>query len=170
MAELWFISDTHFGHANILNFRKQNGDRLREFDSVEEMDEHMIERWNSVVRPQDHLYHLGDVVMRQQVLDVVMPRLNGHKRLVRGNHDIFRTKHYMRYFDEIYGLRVLDNMIFSHIPIHPESLGRFKANVHGHLHGQHRLGGKYLDVSVENINYTPVPLYMLAEMCNNLSD
>jgi calcineurin-like phosphoesterase family protein len=134
------------------------------------MDEHMIERWNSVVRPQDHLYHLGDVVMRQQVLDVVMPRLNGHKRLVRGNHDIFRTKHYTRYFDEIYGLRVLDNMIFSHIPIHPESLGRFKANVHGHLHGQHSLGGKYIDVSVEAVDYTPVPLYKLAEMCNNLSD
>jgi calcineurin-like phosphoesterase family protein len=170
MAEVFLISDNHFGHANILNFRKQNGDRLRAFDSVEEMDEHMIEQWNSVVRPQDHIYNLGDVVMRQQVMDVVMPRLNGHKRLVRGNHDIFRTKHYMRYFDEIYGLRVLDNMIFSHIPIHPESMGRFKANVHGHLHGQHTLGGKYIDVSVEAVDYTPVPLYKLSEMCNNLSD
>jgi calcineurin-like phosphoesterase family protein len=170
MAEVFLISDNHFGHANILNFRKQNGDRLRAFASVEEMDEHMIKKWNSVVRPQDHVYNLGDVVMRQQVLDVVMPQLNGHKRLVRGNHDIFRTKHYMRYFDEIYGLRVLDNMIFSHIPIHPESLGRFKANVHGHLHGQHPLGGKYIDVSAEAVDFTPVPLYKLAEMCNNLSD
>jgi calcineurin-like phosphoesterase family protein len=61
-------------------------------------------------------------------------------------------------------------MIFSHIPIHPESLGRFKANIHGHLHGQHALGGKYIDVSVEAVDYIPVPLYKLAEMCNNLSD
>jgi calcineurin-like phosphoesterase family protein len=154
----------------MLSFKKEDGSPLRTFSCVEEMDEHMIERWNSVVRPQDHLYHLGDVVMRQQVLDVVMPRLNGHKRLVRGNHDIFRTKHYMRYFDEVYGIRVLDNMVFSHIPIHPESLGRFKANVHGHTHGQHPLGGKYIDVSAEAIDYTPVPLYKLAEMCNNLSN
>ena len=158
MAEVFLISDNHFGQANVLNFRKQNGDLLRTFSSVEEMDEHMIERWNSVVKPSSHVYHLGDVVMRQQVLDVVMPRLNGHKRLVRGNHDIFKTKHYMRYFDEIYGVRVLDNMIFSHIPIHPGSLGRFKGNIHGHLHGQHALGGKYIDVSVENTNFYPVPL------------
>ena len=169
MAEVHIISDTHFGHAGVLSFKNEDGSPLRSFSCIEEMDEHMIERWNSVVRPQDHIYHLGDVVMRQQVLDVVMPRLNGHKRLVRGNHDIFRTKHYMRYFDEIYGVRVLDNMIFSHIPIHPESLGRFKANVHGHTHGQRPLGGKYIDVSVENIDFTPVPLYKLAEMCNNLS-
>lgn len=170
MAEVFLISDNHFGHAGMLSFKKEDGSPLRTFSCVEEMDEHMIERWNSVVRPQDHLYHLGDVVMRQQVLDVVMPRLNGHKRLVRGNHDIFRTKHYMRYFDEVYGIRVLDNMVFSHIPIHPESLGRFKANVHGHTHGQHPLGGKYIDVSAEAIDYTPVPLYKLAEMCNNLSN
>lgn len=169
MAEIYLISDTHFGHAGILNFRKQNGEPLRAFKSVEEMDECMIERWNSVVRPSSHIYHLGDVVMKQQVLDVVMPRLNGHKRLVRGNHDIFRTKHYARYFDEIYGVRVLDNLIFSHIPIHPESLGRFKGNIHGHTHGQHALGGKYIDVCVEAVNYTPVPLYKLSEMCNNLS-
>ena len=169
MAEIYLISDTHFSHAGMLSFKREDGTPLRNFSSVEEMDEHMVEKWNSVVRPQDHLYHLGDVVMRQQVLDTVMPRLNGHKRLVRGNHDIFRTKHYLRYFDEIYGLRVLDNMIFSHIPIHPESLGRFKGNIHGHTHGQHALGGKYIDVSVEAVDYTPVPLYKLAEMCNNLS-
>jgi calcineurin-like phosphoesterase family protein len=51
MAEVYIISDNHFGHSGVLNFRKQNGDRPRAFDSVEEMDEHMIERWNSVVRP-----------------------------------------------------------------------------------------------------------------------
>ena len=164
MAELFFISDTHFGHANILNFKRSDGSPVRNFSCVEEMDECMIQRWNSVVRPQDHVYHLGDVVMRQQVLDTVMPRLNGHKRLVRGNHDIFKTKHYMRYFDEIYGVRVLDGLIFSHIPIHPESLGRFKGNVHGHVHGGWCGGSRYLDVSVEAVEYTPVPLYKLKEV------
>ena len=159
MANIFFISDTHFGHAGILSFKREDGSPLRDFLSVEEMDEHMVERWNSVVRPQDHIYNLGDVVMRKQNLSI-LSRCNGHKRLVRGNHDIFPTKEYLKFFDEIYGVRVLDGMIFTHIPIHPESLGRFKANVHGHIHGSlpGKFGPKYINVSVEAVDYTPVSL------------
>lgn len=159
MANIFVISDTHFGHANILTFQNEDGSPVRTFSSVEEMDEHMIERWNSVVRPQDHVYHLGDVAMKKQFLDT-LGWCSGHKRLVRGNHDIFRTKDYLKYFDEIYACRVLDGMIFTHIPIHPESLGRFTANVHGHVHGQPqgKYGPKYYNVSVEVMDYTPISL------------
>ena len=159
MADLFVISDWHLGHAGILTFKNEDGSPVRSFDSVQEMDEFMIERNNSVVRPQDHLYFLGDAAMRREHLDKVA-RFNGHKRLVRGNHDIFRTKDYLKYFDEIYASRVLDGMIFTHIPIHPESLGRFTANVHGHVHGQPqgKYGPKYYNVSVEIVGYTPVSL------------
>jgi calcineurin-like phosphoesterase family protein len=159
MANLFIISDTHFGHANILNFVDKDGKHLRTFGSVEEMDQHMVDRWNSVVRPQDHVYHLGDVAMKQQCIETVA-RCNGRKRLVRGNHDIFRTKKYLPYFEEIYGIRVLDGMIFTHIPIHPESLSRFKSNVHGHVHAQPQghYGPRYYNVSVEAVDYTPVAL------------
>lgn len=158
MANIFIISDTHFGHANILNFLREDGSPLRRFDSVQEMDEHMVERWNSVVRPCDKVYHLGDVAMKKSCIETVA-RCNGHKRLVRGNHDIFPTKEYLKYFDEIYGIRVLDGMIFTHIPIHPESLGRFKANVHGHIHAKPSFGPKYINVSVEALDdYTPVSL------------
>jgi calcineurin-like phosphoesterase family protein len=159
VANVFVVSDTHFGHANILTFLQPDGTHLRSFSCVEEMDQHMIDRWNSVVRPQDHVYHLGDVAMKKQSIHTVK-RCNGHKRLVRGNHDIFRTKEYLPFFDEIYGIRVLDGMIFTHIPIHPESLGRFKANIHGHVHALPQLhyGPKYYNVSVEAIDYTPVPL------------
>lgn len=89
---LWLMSDPHFGHENMVTkFKLADGSPARKFASVEEMDETMIERWNEVVRPQDHGYILGDVAMRQQDLDRVMPRLHGHKRLVRGNHDIFKN-------------------------------------------------------------------------------
>ena len=165
MANVFIISDTHFGHANILNFKQDDGSPLRSFSCVEEMDQHMIDRWNSVVRPQDHVYHLGDVAMKQQSVATV-GRCNGHKRLVRGNHDIFRTKTYLQFFEEIYGIRVLDGMIFTHIPIHPESLGRFKANIHGHVHNnvsQGHYGPRYYNVSVEAIDYTPVSLEDLKE-------
>lgn len=159
MANIFIISDSHFGHANILNFTDDQGNPVRSFGSVQEMDDCMVEKWNSVVRPQDHVYHLGDVAMKRDCIKTVA-RCNGHKRLVRGNHDVYKTKDYLPYFDEIYGIRVLDGMIFTHIPIHPESLGRFKANIHGHVHGQPQghYGPKYYNVCVEVLDYTPISL------------
>ena len=96
----------------------------------------MIERWNSVVKPGDKVYHLGDVSIKYgHDLGRVMTRLNGKKRLIRGNHDIYPTKTYLQYFDEIYGVRVLADMILSHIPLARDSITeRFNVNVHGHLH------------------------------------
>lgn len=157
-ANLWFISDTHFSHRNMVDkFKREDGSSARDFESVEAMDECMVERWNGVVRPQDHIYHLGDVAMTKQAVDAIMPRLNGHKRLVRGNHDIFQTKLYLKYFEHIYGCRVLDGFIFTHVPIHPECMGRFKANVHGHTHYQ-QLNQPYINVCVEHTYYRPVSL------------
>ena len=164
MADLFVISDTHFGHSNILSFKNPDGSRVRDFSCVEEMDQIMVDRWNAVVKPSSHVYHLGDVAMRKEHLATV-GRLNGHKRLVRGNHDIFKTRDYMKYFEEIHAVRVLDGMLFSHIPIHPESLGRFAANIHGHVHGlpQGTYGPKYYNVSVEVMDYTPISLEDLAK-------
>lgn len=161
MPNLWLISDTHFGHANILTFKGQNGLPIRGgFHNVHEMDEYMIERWNATVKPCDKIYHLGDLTMHRDLSSIasIMFRLNGHKRLVRGNHDVAPTKQYLQWFDEIYASRVLDRMILTHIPIHPESLGRFKANIHGHIHERKSFGPQYVNVSVEAIDYTPVAL------------
>jgi calcineurin-like phosphoesterase family protein len=160
MPNIFLVSDTHFGHAGILNFTKSDRTPVRSFSCVEEMDEHMVERWNSVVRTQDKVYHLGDVAMRRQDIATV-GRCNGHKRLVRGNHDDHAIKHYLPYFEEIYGTRLLDGLLLSHIPIHPESLGKAKANAHGHVHNSVpalHFGPRYYNVSVEVIGYTPVSL------------
>jgi calcineurin-like phosphoesterase family protein len=162
MAATYVISDTHFGHGSMLTFLTAEGHRLRPFTSVEEMDEHIIERWNSVVRPHDHVYHLGDVAMKKTGLAQVQ-RLHGHKRLVPGNHDIFEAKDYLAAgFEKVYGMRVLDGWLFTHLPVHPSQLGeRFKGNVHGHLHEKEPPEGPYLNVSVEAVNYRPVPLEAL---------
>ncbi len=161
MTAIYLISDTHFGHANILNFKRDDGTPMRPFANVEEMDFHMIERWNATVRPQDHVYHLGDVALKQQDLWKVTA-LNGHKRLVRGNHDIFKTKQYMQVgFEEVYGVRVINDLILSHIPLHPESVKPQWLNCHGHLHNNQpakHLGPKYFNVSVEMIDYTPITI------------
>ena len=160
MANIYLISDTHFGHANALKFLRADGvTPMRSFSCVEEMDQRMIDNWNRVVKPSDHVYHLGDVALKRQDVDRVMPQLHGHLRLVRGNHDIFKTALYARYFDEIYGVRVLDDIIFSHIPVHPLSIKeRWHGNCHGHLHEKDEYPGRYLNVAVERINYTPIAL------------
>jgi calcineurin-like phosphoesterase family protein len=160
MANIWLISDTHFGHANILNFKQKDGTPMRPFSSVLEMDEYMVDKWNSVVKPQDKVYHLGDVAMQWKDIAIV-GRCNGHKRLVRGNHDDHSIKKYLPYFEEVYGSRLLDHLLLTHIPVHPESIGKALANVHGHVHNNVpalHFGPKYYNVSVEVIDYTPVSL------------
>lgn len=160
MPNIFVISDTHFGHANILSFVNEAGVPLRDFRNVEEMDEHMIQQWNSVVRPQDKVYHLGDVAMHKEHVQTVA-RCNGHKRLIRGNHDVFVTKWYMRFFEEVYATRILNQMLLSHIPVHPESIGKAIANVHGHVHNNVpalHYGPKYYNVSTEALDYTPISL------------
>jgi len=93
----------------------------------------MVKLWNDKVRPNDKVYHLGDVVINRKALSI-MSRLNGDKVLIRGNHDIFRDDEYRKYFRELRAYHVMNGMILSHIPIHPDSVGRFGTNIHGHLH------------------------------------
>ncbi len=85
MSELWFTSDHHFGHANILSYCKGRAER---WSSVEEMNVGLIERWNAVVAPTDRVYVLGDAAMGKRAETVPLYRqLNGRKVLVPGNHD-----------------------------------------------------------------------------------
>ena len=154
MSEIYLIGDTHFGHPLVA--------RLRGFASVEEHDEAVIGRWNSVVRVQGKVYHLGGVAMRKASL-ALCGRLNGKKRLVRGNHDIYPTKEYLQYFKEIYGLRVLDGILLSHIPIHPSSLERWGLNAHGHLHDKQYQDERYVCLSWERIGGVPLALHRVKE-------
>jgi calcineurin-like phosphoesterase family protein len=134
MPAVFLVSDTHFGHAGVCRFTRDDGvTKLRPWDNPEEMDEAMVKRWNETVRPNDKVYHLGDVVINRKALNT-MRRLNGDKVLIRGNHDIFRLEDYTPFFRDIRGYHVMNGMILSHIPIHEESLGRFGTNIHGHLH------------------------------------
>jgi calcineurin-like phosphoesterase family protein len=134
MPSVFLVSDTHFGHMGVCRFLREDGvTKLRPWDSAEEMDEAMVKAWNERVRPNDKVYHLGDVVINRKALKT-LARLNGDKVLIRGNHDIFRDTEYREYFRELRAYHVMNGMILSHIPIHSDSLGRFGTNIHGHLH------------------------------------
>jgi len=134
MPATFLVSDTHFGHAGVCRFTEADGvTKIRPWTDPAEMDEEMIRRWNDRVRPNDKVYHLGDVVINRRALPT-LARLNGDKVLIRGNHDIFRDEEYREYFRELRAYHVLDGCILSHIPLHPDSLGRFGTNIHGHTH------------------------------------
>lgn len=171
MSDIWIISDTHFSHKNICNFMREDETSLRPWDNVHEMDEALINNWNSVVKEWDKVYHLGDFSMGFKTLPGnVVGRLNGRKRLVRGNHDMCPTAEYMKYFEEIYGVRVFhkEGLIFSHYPIQENSIKKSWLNIHGHLHERKLDNPIYFNASVECINYTPIHIDELIAIRNNL--
>jgi calcineurin-like phosphoesterase family protein len=134
MPAVFLTSDTHFGHAGVCRFTEADGvTKIRPWTDPDEMDEAMVKMWNETVRPNDKVYHLGDVVINRKSLKT-LARLNGDKVLIRGNHDIFRDEEYREYFRELRAYHVMNGMILSHIPLHEASLGRFGVNIHGHLH------------------------------------
>jgi len=164
--ETWFCSDHHFGHRNIINFKDNEGKPTRPFSTWEEMDETMIRNHNAVVNPTDRVYFLGDVAINRSQLKT-LARLKGRKVLIKGNHDVFKLKDYTPYFEDIRAYKIYPKygIICSHIPVHPHQIShRFGYNVHGHLHQniitKHEKwttpDERYLNVSMERINYTPI--------------
>jgi len=160
----WVVSDTHFQHEFII---KADFAR-RKFGGVEEMDEHMIEKWNSVVQQGDVVYHCGDVMFGQKegFKERIWNKLNGRKRLIIGNHDDMNYIVKAQLFDEIDFWKKLRDfgIILSHIPLHSETLeetrwgGDLLFNVHGHTHSNGSPVGPYKSVCVELVDYTPVNL------------
>lgn len=81
---IFFTSDLHFGHKNILNFAKP-----RPFSTIQEHDKAIIDNWNSVVKDNDIVYILGDLALglNMEQLEINLKALKGHKHLIIGNHD-----------------------------------------------------------------------------------
>lgn len=163
MPNVFLIADTHFGHRGVCEFFAPDGvSPLRPWNTVTEMDEALVENWNSVVGEKDKVYHLGDVLINRRAFPT-LGRLNGDKVLIKGNHDLFKLKDYAPYFRDIRAYHVMDKLLLCHIPVHPGSKGRFRGNIHGHTHAnvvrneQGEPDSWYTCVSVEQINYTPIP-------------
>jgi len=173
--DIWLISDTHFGHANILKFTDNDGNLIRgdRFSSIEEMNETMVENWNKTVKPGDLVYHLGDVFMgpKEDFLKL-WKWLPGSKRLVLGNHD--DAKFFIK--NELVTKVVVwrefheHGLLLSHIPLDPSGLMRYRhaapvndhkgqrmlKNVHGHIHQNPSPTDHHFCVCVEHIDYTPI--------------
>ncbi len=91
MKRIFFTSDHHFGHANILKYEEANRRNAHggKFASIEQMDEYLIAQWNATVSTGDLVYCLGDFSFKQSIMESILPRLHGEKVLIVGNHDPF---------------------------------------------------------------------------------
>lgn len=154
----WVLSDLHLGHKNILKFSGP----LRGGTTTEEHDEWLIEQINSVVKKADLLYLLGDVALDEEALKK-LNRIRGQKILIRGNHDIYATQEYLKYFQQVYGLLSFKGTFWmSHAPIHPAEL-RGRYNLHGHVHQHSIPDDKYINCCVEMTYGVPQSLDDLLE-------
>lgn len=129
----FYISDTHFGHKNILQYDN------RPFLTVEDMDKKLIENWNFVVSNEDHIYILGDFSWDTEPgWEKLLTQLKGQKTLIKGNHDISpcRTR---KYFADVKDYKeIKDNnrsVVLCHYPI-PCFNRHFYGGYHlyGHVH------------------------------------
>lgn len=166
MADIWVTSDTHFGHDNIIDYCD------RPFHNSHDMNAALIERWNAFVKPQDKIYHLGDVYMDMSkgYIENVLQRLNGHKRLILGNHDNGKDQILQRYFEKIDVWRAFghEKLLLTHVPVHPSTIEKKGwVNVHGHIHQNKSPEGPYRNVCVEWTDYFPINLEELRDKNKN---
>lgn len=139
MNNVFFISDWHIGHQAMCEFTNWDGTPARNFDTYEKVDCAIIENWNSIVSKKDTVYVLGDLAYsaKKEYVETVLNQLNYKElKLIGGNHDLWSTQWYLRYVKYIRGCMHLDNFLLTHIPVHPDCKGRFKLNIHGHIHSQ----------------------------------
>lgn len=147
----WVASDLHFRHLNIIKF-----DNGRPFQTIEEHDETLIANWNALVQPEDNCLLLGDIAFNTGLEHI--PKLNGRKTLIMGNHEHKNISTYLPYFNDIKSCfeDKSSRIIFTHIPIHVEQLHRWKANVHGHTHHYCLDDPRYINVCMEQTEYKPI--------------
>lgn len=173
-AKTYFISDTHFNHANIIKYCN------RPFKDVNEMNNVLIENWNNTVTDFDTVFHLGDVALTNESgLKEISEKLNGKKILIRGNHDR-KSKEFFRkagfgIIDENPLKLNTEKLILSHKPLKDSEIPKGYVNVHGHIHNHplHKVNPntnemeypenlysekKHINVSADVIDFRPISL------------
>lgn len=155
---IWLISDTHFGHDNIIKYCN------RPFSDSVHMNRALRENWNSCVAETDIIYHLGDVYFSKGFKEEeplsYLKSLNGHKRLILGNHDNAKDQNLTKVFEKILMWRMFPEFeaLLTHVPVHSTSIRYGLTNYHGHIHNSKSPEGPYKNMSVEAIGYFPYKL------------
>lgn len=160
---IFFTSDTHFNHERTLTVSNS----ARPFSCVKEMNQTIIERWNTVVNDGDLVYHLGDLCLLSQ-MDIWLQQLKGRKILIQGNHD---TKERLRNaigWEEVHNyleIKVEKTRLFlCHYAMrtwHHSHKGTL--HLYGHSHGNLPGDSQSLDVGVDCWGFSPITLEEIKE-------
>lgn len=163
---IWFTSDMHLGHSRILEYS------TRPFKNVEEMDETIINNWNSVVDTKDTVYLLGDVSFhpKEKTLNI-LAKLKGTINLIRGNHDKRLSPEALKRFGfvkDLHTVKVSDadavggggtqNIILCHYALRVWEKSHYGAwSLYGHSHSTlpELQGYKSFDIGVDGHNFFP---------------
>lgn len=151
---IFFTSDTHYGHTNIIKYSD------RPFDNIDEMNEALIKAWNDVVKPSDEVFHLGDVAfMPFGKCNRIFNRLNGDIHLILGNHDGMLVQNAKVLLEEG---KIKSIQSYREIKIEKSLIvlfhygqrawnGSYHGSIHlyGHSHGTLPPYGKSVDVGVD---------------------
>lgn len=141
MKNIFFTSDHHFGHNNIIKFSN------RPFENVEEMDKELIKRWNEKVKPEDEVYHLGDFALAsKEETQAILEQLNGTIYLIEGNHEgaAHQNRKKFKWVKPYHELKVKDpelengvqRIILFHYAMRTwRGAGRGNWHLYGHSHG-----------------------------------
>lgn len=168
--KVWFTSDNHFGHKNVIKYCK------RPFDSVDEMDEILIDKWNMVVGHDDLIICCGDFSLTNpKRTNEILNKLNGNKVLIIGNHEksVLSSKPNRDMFNggiySLLNITVLDDevvdekqdIILCHYPmIVWDKSHRGSWQLFGHVHGMfdndHKLSPNQIDVGVDSNFFRPI--------------
>lgn len=162
--ELFFTSDQHFGHSNVISFCD------RPFANVDEMDEELIARHNAVIPPAATVFMLGDLSFHpnQRTMEIVT-ELNGFKYLILGNHDAGLSRYVLDLFEGVANYHELSvrsrKVVLCHFPFRSwNNMAHGALNLHGHCHGKLEEQRNQFDVGVDVWSYTPVPYDHILEV------
>lgn len=169
---IWFTSDTHFNHENVIEYSS------RPFANLAEMEAAIITNWNAIVAPGDTVYHLGDFALtwgkkHAGTVDRLLSCLNGQKWLIIGNHDrdeVTKNKrwHKVAHYHEIkidLGGEHRQKIVICHYPMRSwNQMHRGAWMLHGHSHGHLMdIGGRILDVGVDVHDFRPISIEQVHE-------
>lgn len=166
MGKSYVIADTHFGHKSSLNW--PDAQRGKNFNDIEEMNETIINNWNSIVGSEDTVYHLGDFAYKcsKSFIRNLFNILNGKIILIKGNHDgkVLKVNQTEQKFESVHDYLEIEyndvNFVLCHYPIWSwKNKRRGWIHLHGHTHEQETFEDENKKcVSVEKTEYKPVLL------------
>lgn len=164
---IFFCSDLHFGHRNVIDFERH------QFKTIEDHDNFIIRNYNKVIKENDICYILGDLsiltVANKDILIDYFKRLNGIKIIIKGNHDSASNN----FYESLDGVaKVYDKpfyfskrIVLSHEPI---KCNDDVLNIHGHLHTSFLDLPNYYNVNIHLIDYTPKNLKYFQKMLGTI--